>query len=160
MNSSLSYKVASAVWNRLSSICVFDLIWLSRHWACLGRGYWRYRSLIDWLIDNDNRWCHLGVIYRNRKRSTEKIRLGDWRWVLHHSNSSFCPLLEGWANSSLSLELWAKNYKTVNSTDPILSSSASHPAKQCVLTPPRLTKENTVLPSTHPPPRILYAGDS
>ena len=31
--------------------CCWTLIWLSRHWACLRRGYWRYRSLIDWLID-------------------------------------------------------------------------------------------------------------
>ena len=26
-------------------------IWLSRHWAWLRLGYWRYRSLIDWFID-------------------------------------------------------------------------------------------------------------
>ena len=31
--------------------CCWTLIWLSRHWAWLRRGYWRYRSLIDWLID-------------------------------------------------------------------------------------------------------------
>ena len=31
--------------------CCWTLIWLSRHWAWLRRGYWRYRSwLIDWLI--------------------------------------------------------------------------------------------------------------
>ena len=30
--------------------CCWILIWLSRHWAWLCRGYWRYRSLIDWLI--------------------------------------------------------------------------------------------------------------
>ena len=30
----------------------WTLIWLSRHWAWLHRGYWRYRSLIDWLIDS------------------------------------------------------------------------------------------------------------
>ena len=27
-------------------------VWLSRHWAWLRQGYWCYRSLIDWLIDN------------------------------------------------------------------------------------------------------------
>ena len=27
------------------------LIWMSRHWAWLRRGYWRYRNLVDWLID-------------------------------------------------------------------------------------------------------------
>ena len=31
--------------------CCWALIWLLRHWAWLRRGYWRYRSLIDWLID-------------------------------------------------------------------------------------------------------------
>ena len=31
--------------------CCWTLIWLSHHWAWLRRGYWRYRSLIDWLID-------------------------------------------------------------------------------------------------------------
>ena len=28
-----------------------SLIWLSRHWVWLCRGYWCYRSLMDWLID-------------------------------------------------------------------------------------------------------------
>ena len=31
--------------------CCWTLIWLSRHWAWLRRGYWRYSSLNDWLID-------------------------------------------------------------------------------------------------------------
>ena len=31
--------------------CCWTPIWLSRHWAWLRRGYWRYRDLIDWLID-------------------------------------------------------------------------------------------------------------
>ena len=31
--------------------CCWTLIWLSRQWAWLCRGYWRYRSLIDWLIE-------------------------------------------------------------------------------------------------------------
>ena len=31
--------------------CCWTLIWLLRHWARLCRGYWRYRSLIDWLIE-------------------------------------------------------------------------------------------------------------
>ena len=31
--------------------CCWTLIRLSRHWAWLRQGYWRYRSLIDWLID-------------------------------------------------------------------------------------------------------------
>ena len=34
-------------------LCCWTLIWLSRHWAWLRRGYWHYRSLIDWLIW----WC-------------------------------------------------------------------------------------------------------
>ena len=32
-------------------VCCWTLIWLSRHWSRLRRGYWRYRSLNDWLID-------------------------------------------------------------------------------------------------------------
>ena len=32
--------------------CCWTLIWLSRHWAWLCRGYWRYRSLIDWWLIN------------------------------------------------------------------------------------------------------------
>ena len=32
-------------------LCSWTLIWLSHHWAWLRRGYWRYRSLIDLLID-------------------------------------------------------------------------------------------------------------
>ena len=31
--------------------CCWTLIRMSRHWARLRRGYLRYRSLIDWLID-------------------------------------------------------------------------------------------------------------
>ena len=31
--------------------CCWTLMRLSRHWAWLRREYWRYRSLIDWLID-------------------------------------------------------------------------------------------------------------
>ena len=31
--------------------CCWTLIWLLRHWVWLCRGYWCYRSLIDWLID-------------------------------------------------------------------------------------------------------------
>ena len=31
--------------------CCWTLIWLSRHWAWLCRGYWRYWRLIDWFID-------------------------------------------------------------------------------------------------------------
>ena len=30
--------------------CCWTQIWLSRHWAWLCRGYWHYRSLIDWLM--------------------------------------------------------------------------------------------------------------
>ena len=30
--------------------CCWTLIWLSRHWAWLRQGYWRYWNLIDWLI--------------------------------------------------------------------------------------------------------------
>ena len=30
--------------------CCLTLIWLSRYWAWLCRGYWRYRILIDWLM--------------------------------------------------------------------------------------------------------------
>ena len=33
-----------------SRFCCWTLIRLSRHWAWLRRGYWRYRNLIDWLI--------------------------------------------------------------------------------------------------------------
>ena len=32
-------------------VCCWTLIWLSHHWAWRRRGYWRYRSLIEWLID-------------------------------------------------------------------------------------------------------------
>ena len=39
--------------------CCWTLIWLSRHWAWLRRGYWRYGSLIDWLIDIS--WCGLWI---------------------------------------------------------------------------------------------------
>ena len=31
--------------------CCWTLIRLSRHWAWLCRGYWCYRSFIDWLLD-------------------------------------------------------------------------------------------------------------
>ena len=30
--------------------CCWTLIWLSRQWAWLHQGHWRYRSLIDWLL--------------------------------------------------------------------------------------------------------------
>ena len=34
--------------------CRWTLIWLLRPWAWLGRGYWRNRSLIDWLTSGTN----------------------------------------------------------------------------------------------------------
>ena len=37
--------------------CCWTLIRLSRHWAWLHRGYWRYRSLVDWLIDKSLKPC-------------------------------------------------------------------------------------------------------
>ena len=33
--------------------CCWTLIWLLHHWAWLRRLYWRYQSLIDWLIVKD-----------------------------------------------------------------------------------------------------------
>ena len=36
----------------VSSICYWTLIRLSRHWAWLCWGYWRYRNLIDWCISS------------------------------------------------------------------------------------------------------------
>ena len=35
----------------LHKFCCWSLIWMSRHWAWLRRGYWCYRNLVDWLID-------------------------------------------------------------------------------------------------------------
>ena len=35
--------------------CCWTLIWMSRHWAMLHRGYWGYRSMIDWLINEQCR---------------------------------------------------------------------------------------------------------
>ena len=37
--------------NCFLDFCFWTLIWVSRHWAWLRWGYWRYKSLIDWLID-------------------------------------------------------------------------------------------------------------
>ena len=34
----------------------WTLVWLSRQWAWLRRGYWCYRRLIDWLIDWKSKW--------------------------------------------------------------------------------------------------------
>ena len=39
------------VTERLQRLRIWTPIWLLHHWACLRRGYWRYRNLIDWLID-------------------------------------------------------------------------------------------------------------
>ena len=39
------------VTERLQRLCIWTPIWLLRHWAWLRWGYWRYRNLIDWLID-------------------------------------------------------------------------------------------------------------
>ena len=39
------------VTERLKRLLIWTPIWLLRHWAWLLRGYWRYRNLIDWLID-------------------------------------------------------------------------------------------------------------
>ena len=39
------------VTERLQRLRIWTPIWLLRHWAWLRRGYWRYRNLIDWLID-------------------------------------------------------------------------------------------------------------
>ena len=52
--------------------CCWTLIRLSRHWAWLRWRYWRYRSLIDWLI-----WFH--------SKQTKTIR---WGWRLWECTSS------------------------------------------------------------------------
>ena len=39
------------VTERLQWLRIWTPIWLLGHWAWLRRGYWRYRKLIDWLID-------------------------------------------------------------------------------------------------------------
>ena len=40
------------VTERLQRLLIWTPIWLLRHWVWLRRGYWRYRNLIDWLIDH------------------------------------------------------------------------------------------------------------
>ena len=39
------------VTERLQQLLIWTPIWLLRHWAWLRQGYWRYRNLIDWLIE-------------------------------------------------------------------------------------------------------------
>ena len=53
--------------------CCWALIWLSRQWAWLRRGYWRYRNLIDWLIDN-SRFSAL-IVYLNDSHDYLIIKL-------------------------------------------------------------------------------------
>ena len=55
--------------------CCWTLIWLSRHWAWLRRGYWRYRGFIDWLIDIP--------LHRSRSRCSRHCDKFDHRWTNH-----------------------------------------------------------------------------
>ena len=41
------------VTERFQLLRIWTQIWLLRHWAWLCRRYWRYRNLIDWLIEID-----------------------------------------------------------------------------------------------------------
>ena len=43
--------------------CGWKLIRLSPHWAWLHLGYWRYRNLIDWLLD----WIYLRWLWLRLK---------------------------------------------------------------------------------------------
>ena len=67
--------------------CCWTLIWLSRHWAWLRWGYWRYRNLTDWLID----WFLNASFYNINIKVTLNPRkglLGSTFWNLDTLDSS------------------------------------------------------------------------
>ena len=39
--------------NILQRLCIWTPMWLLCHWAWLCRGYWRYKNLIDWLMERN-----------------------------------------------------------------------------------------------------------
>ena len=57
--------------------CCWTLIWLSRHWAWLRRGYWRNRSLIDWLIDQLSLSVWYLMEYRYIPAIIKQIKITD-----------------------------------------------------------------------------------
>ena len=63
----------------------WTLIWVSRHWAWLSRGYWGYRNLIDWLIV----WVNL-CLRQNGTRQCYKLS-----WTLMDRNIPIyvCPVI-------------------------------------------------------------------
>ena len=74
--------------------CCWTLIWLSRHWAWLCRGYWLYRSLIDWSIDWLFIWewdtCSI-YRYRPRSRVSSAVRVSSAPyWVIFGPPQTLC----------------------------------------------------------------------
>ena len=73
-------------WQLIDAIEMFHqfsywtLIWLSRHPVWLHQGYWRYRNLIDWLIDSKN-WLEPKAFIENMRN--------DWG----HSNGYYLTML-------------------------------------------------------------------
>ena len=71
---------------RLQRLRIWTLIWLLRDWAWLSRGYWRYRNLIDWLID-----CMMKKRPKDvtRQVNEQQVRASAKviKWQVHHTNS-------------------------------------------------------------------------
>ena len=69
-------------------LCCWTLIWLSRHWAWLRRGCWRYKSLIDWLIDW---WLSDGPT--NEHITCHSLTLIDRHSVYHSVHDTACTAM-------------------------------------------------------------------
>ena len=81
----------------ISSILLLNTAWLLRHWAWLRRGYWRYRSLIDWLID----WLMWAILWR------KVIPLTLINVFPAHPSPHPTPLKSLYSKSSTNLPLFA-----------------------------------------------------
>ena len=74
----------------LHRFCCWALIWMSRHWAWLRRGYWRYRNLVGWLID----WLILWP-FAERAQLWQQVHWARSPFYIHH-----------WLESQTSIFSW------------------------------------------------------
>ena len=91
--------------------CCWTLIWRSLHAVCLRQGYWRYRSLIDWIVQScitdHSRFrlsgcfgCCESPTWRNHNRSHMKSR------NKMETGTEICVALLCWAETTFNWWWW------------------------------------------------------
>ena len=114
--------------------CCWTLIWLSRHWAWLRRGYWRYKTLIDWLIGWLIDWFYQLLLFFPNSALPD-----DWfKWTLHnHLCSDANYTAYGPSRSRWDVTLTPLSFFVPSSASPAASNNARHVMESWTVDPTR-----------------------